>query len=334
MAIINQLECTTFSGNTGFGKCFYQPAPRKYAIEAPKGSVLTAEQLVDIEATFRSLLVHDDPAQRYHSFGAFEDWEDQAEDRQQQTFGSGRKVTTRDPTEQMVFRLYDGGLCTQKNILDFDNAHTGYDTYYVDANNYLQAEATYDNAGKRALKGFHADEFYAFPMKQPTGSEVASYRISIAHGNAKAMQRRMAVIPLGFNFDMMRMDYAMQNATLENVTPNGAASGVFHIQVMGGCGNDNLTALYPVLLANIARFTVYNRATGAPITITSATANADKTAIILALNTADTDYPVVGPNGKIGFGLALPSVLGTAGIKWYEAVIPANFKYPLELLAT
>lgn len=332
MATINALDCTSHRGNTGWGRCSYDPQYRRFAILVPKGTIITAEQLSDVITYLRGKLTADSYVSRFFAFGPFEDWEDQSEDRAQQTLGSGRKVTTKDPTEQLVYSMLDGGLCTQKNNLDFDGAHTGYDILYIDKNNVMQAQVTTDANGQIALKGFDMGELYVFPFKQPTSSTVALFRISIEHTDAKQMQRDMAVVDLNTSFATMRQEYAIQNAVLSNVTPGGAAAGVFHVAVMGGCGSDNLAVLYPTLLANIARFVVKNHATQAAITITTAALNTAGTAIVLTLSTVDTDYPT--PPALIDISLASPQTLGTAGMKWYESYVPAGQTGALQVAAT
>lgn len=314
MAVINQLNCTTFTGgNTGFGRCYYEPKPRKYAILVPKGTIITAADFATIQTYLQGKLINDNAALRFHALGQFEDWEDNSEDRAQQTFGSGRKITTKEPTEQLNYVMYDGGLCNQKNALDFDGAHKGYEVLYVDTENFLQFEMTTTTAGAAAAKGFDMGEFYTYPFKQPTPSNVAMYRISISHENVKEMQKNMGVVPLGFNFDTMRNTYAIQNATLTDVTPGGAAAGVFTVQIMGGCGSDNLATIYGSALASATLFNV--TAAGAAITTTYAL-NAAGDAVVFTMDTLDADYPNAGD--PIDISMKAPSLFTAAGISYYE----------------
>ncbi len=124
--------------------------------------------------------------------------------------------------------------------------------------------------------------------------------------------------------DTIAAQYAVQNVGLTNVTPGGASVGVFTFALSGGCGTDNLAKLYPVIMANVARYTFKNTATQAAITITSVALNATGDAFVFTLNTADPDYPT--PPATIDFNLVAVSTLATAGAAYFE--LPTIFTFP------
>src|ERR1043166_4913853 len=318
----NQITCSLFKGNTGIGRCNYTFRPYRYAILIPKGTIVTATNLGATQATaiayIKSMLVNDNDALRWHAFGPISSPTANGEDRVQETRDDGSKITTRDSTNGQIYKLYKGQLCTAKNILDFENAHESFDVFYVDDKGFSLWEQTTDTTGQPALKGFLMDEFYPYATGNATYQNEATIQFTIMHTDAKGMLRQMTVFDLrDYNFEQVVQDNSIQNAILQNITPTGATAGVFTISLIGGCTpGDNLVALYGSTIINIARFAVTNAATGAAITFAVAQA-ATSPDIVFTLTTSDADYPT--PPGLINFKMVAPSVLGAAGIKWYES---------------
>lgn len=320
MAEINVLDCTTRRGNTGLGKCQYKLKPRRFAIFTPKGEIITAANLANWAAYLISKLIHNDPLQRWYCIGPLKGFDPNGEALKAYSYQDGSKVTTADATESMLYQLANS-LCVAKNLQDFDNSESSFDVFYIDTDDMAQLYQTTTTGNAVAVKGFIPDEISTPAPDQPNYGTPGIPKIQITHNNPKDNIRNMAIIDMKSSpMQQLSERYAVQTVTATEVTPGGAAAGVFHIAFMGGCGSDNLAKEFPTQLPVGARFTAKNAATLGVITITGVALNAAGTAVVFTLNAADADYPTVG----LGILIDQVSVSdwATGGMAYFELPDP------------
>lgn len=303
MAVLDAANCSKNQRNTGLGTCPFNPDLIRYIMAVPKGTTFTAADLADIQTVLQDGFLADAYADRFHLFGAFESIDNQSEDRQQQTLGYGRKVTTRDAQYYFNFQYLDGYMCAHKNNLAFNGRQSEYDWFFIDNANVVWGTTTI-SAGLTLFKGYDFSEFYEQNFMPKDGSNDTIFMLSVGLANAKQMNQDFHSITLDFNIaDLQRvMDVELQQ--LSAIT----GTGEVNILLAGGCGADNLVDTYAALVAT-GNFVVQNAQTGAAITITSVTSGGITPGKYIAFNldSADTDYPASGD--FLSIDLAAPSVL-------------------------
>lgn len=306
MAILNQTSCQTQRGNTGLGKCNFNPDLIKFILAVPKGTTWDADDLADIQSVIAAGLIADAYSSRFHLFGPFEAIEDQSEDRQVQTLGYGTRITTRDEQYSWMFQVLDGYMCGHKNALKFKYSQGGYDYIFIDnSNNYMCTFTSDATTGATLTKGITFTEFYVPNWKPKDGTNENVFRIGITVANAKQMNENL----VNFNTDFYIGDLPrIQDVELQSISAL-TGTGEVNIAISGGCGGNNLVEDYLTALVTSGNFTVQNAATGGAITVTSWAVAGTSPNRYAALNmdSADTDYPSSG--GQVVVDLAAPSVL-------------------------
>jgi hypothetical protein len=318
MSYVNQLVCAALRGNTGIpNSCQHNPDLIKWILAVPKGTTFTAAQLADFETTIQAGLVNDTYSSRFHLFGAtdgFYGFEDASEDRQQQTFGYGNKVTTRDAQYYWNFMYLDGAMCAHMSYLQFKGREKEFDYIFIDAKRNFMGTFTLGTNKEYLFKGVRVTEFYENNWKPKDGSNETVFMLSVGISNARQLNEDYAFVTADF-------DIADLNQVKDvRITALGAVSGTGEVNIMlhDGCGGRNLVQLYGSAIANVARFTATNVSTGAAITITATTIGgvAEGSYLIFNMDDTDTDYPSAG--GFIEIDLVAPSVLVAASLDYYD----------------
>jgi hypothetical protein len=309
-------DCGAGGGNTGLPSCQWNPDLIIGSLKIPKGTVLTAAQLVDLEATIQALLVHDTYASRAHRFGRFEEIDDQSEDRAQKTWGYGGKTTTREETYDWVFYYTDGGFCTHQAYKRFSGRHREYDELFIDQSGHLIGRKALDANGVYGLAGIQLKEFYVKNWKPSNGSDPAMYACNYKAADAKQLNEQLVSIEM--DFDIFALD-TIKDIDLQPVgTTIVDADGDINVSVTSGCGGQNLVELYGATIANAARFAVTNASTGVAIAFAVASGGSGDSAYV-AFNVDDTDAAYPSAGGHIKIETVAVSTVHTAVGEYYES---------------
>lgn len=313
--------CGPASGNIGNGGgCNFDIGLIVGAMPVPKGTVLTAAQVADLRATLQAMLVNDTYASRAFRMGRFLEIDDQSEERQQKTWGYGKKTTTRGETYDWVFYYTDGGLCMHKNMMNFAPNAANYDYFFYDDNRNLIGTSGVDANGVQGFAGVSIDELYVAPWKPANGSDPAMYMVNFKISDTTQLNESLAVIQQ-IPFDLFSLSVVNN---VELLVPSGStiivdADGDIPIGIQGGCGGQNLVERYGATIANVARFAAKNQLTGAAITITGVTITGVGASqyLLFNLDHEDTDYPSAGE--YITINMVSVSTLNTAGLGYIES---------------
>lgn len=172
-----------------------------------------------------------------------------------------------------------------------------------------------ETTGAKQNQGLSLSMLHTHDMKRPTRSTVPVYAISLGFADPAELNEKVFAIKLPETLRFRNLK-AVQDLMLENITPAGAATGVFTVGVFAGSGNSNFAAnsTLSTAMANSTRWIVTRKDNGAVIPTSGVTVNGTKTGFALAMNTAHANYTV---GVKAYIDVASVSTLATAGIKWY-----------------
>lgn len=319
MATLNAVYCGAGSGNLGLSDCNFDPDLLVGAIAIPRGTVYTAEQLIDFQATLQAQALNNSYALRAHIFGGFIEIDDQSEDTQEWTSGYGNKYVTRGEVYSWAFRYLDGGMCQHKNYLHFKDRQKQFDFLFFDASYNIIGTNRLDSNGIPGFGGVNLTQLYVYNWKPKTGDQATQYRIRFQLANARQLNEDLAFISV--DFDPYSDIEQVQDVNLSAVGATAIvdADGDINIGVVSGCGGNNMVQTYGATLANVARFIATNASTGGVITITAITIGGSGDSQYLAFNfdDTDTDYPAAG--GYINLSLVGVGTLITAGLGAFES---------------
>lgn len=245
MAKLNQAACVTLFGNTGMPTtCTFNPGLIIGALAMPTGTVLSPSDLADIQATIQDGLINDTYGSRFHLFGKFEGINFQNEDRQQQTYGYGRKVTTRPATYYWQFPWLDGALCKQIAYTRFNYREGEFEYLLIDDQRNMIGTLGYTATDLQGLRGLSVSEFYTENWNPKDGTNETQFMTNI--GLADATQINQYVSMANLDFDIFALNQ-VQDVNLILTSADGEASSVggFTLDVIAGCGNANLVELFP-----------------------------------------------------------------------------------------
>lgn len=310
MSLLNQLNCINEAGNTGVGACSLDFKKIVGAILTPKGYTIPVADM----ATSASLLAKlqadalaTNKADRIYPISGFVNAEDNSTGLQKQTFNYGPEAPVRDGINNWVFQFVKGGLTLLAKLRLF-NKSTAYDFLFFDDENRIMGTIGTDLDGAQVMKAIPSMYFWAHQWKANTGQAVSEYKIEFSF---LPQYINEYVASAALEVDIPTNVVGLQDVTLTGL-PDVTAGSYDVVAVAGGA---NLGDLYETELADEALWVAKNFATGAAITITGVTYNSAK-GFVLALDTADPDYPA---SGFVTINLAAPSVLAAAGIVGYES---------------
>lgn len=303
--------------NTGKSEYSYNPGIAIGGFLAPlSNSTLTAENMADIANFINAQLHHDDPLKRWQIVGPYEDVEDQSEEAQVQTLGYGRKIVTDRGYQGVKYPFLEGGKDYANKLIQYNGLHEFYRYFEVDINGVMIGTVVKDETtGAKQNQGLSLSMLHTHDMKRPTRSTVPVYAISLGFADPAELNEKVFAIKLPETLRFRNLK-AVQDLMLENITPAGAATGVFTVGVFAGSGNSNFAAnsTLSTAMANSTRWIVTRKDNGAVIPTSGVTVNGTKTGFALAMNTAHANYTV---GAKAYIDVASVSTLATAGIKWY-----------------
>lgn len=316
MAYLFQLPCANFTGNTGIPvTCTLNPDELIGLLAIPKGTTFTAAQLAAFQTTLQAGLVNDTYGSRYHRIGQFEEIDDQSEDRVQKTFGYQRKVTIQNGKYYWNFRYLDGAFCMHQSLINFRNREQEFDYLIVDkSNNFIGTYKLDATTNAYLYKGVSVTELYENDWKPKTGDDENSYILSMGIRDSAQLNKYMANVTADFDF------WALNTVKDVRISSLGALSGIgtVNLGIYAACGGLNLVQTYGSTIANVARFSAKNTATGATITISSVTVGGvgQNSYLIFDMDVSDTDYPAIG--SQITIDMVAPSVLVAAGLDYFD----------------
>lgn len=292
MATLNLAGCASRDGNTGLpSSCVHNPEQLIGNIALPKGTVWGAAELADIRNTIQNGFLNATYTSRYQRFGRYEEIADNSEERTEQTFGYGNKVTVRGEKYFWTFTYIDGAFCAHKNYLKFKGRENEFDFLFVDnAGNIIGTEA-YDTDGNLAgLKGVAVTEFRENNWKPNDGSATTVYTLNIGIADSADLNERYAFVTV--DFDVFGLGL-VEDVVLSNIST--LAAGIVAITVIGGCGGQNFVESFP-LIADASLFDIKNRITGQDIDADTVTilGSGQNSYLRFDLDDTDPDYPAVG----------------------------------------
>jgi len=321
MATLNLLTCDTASGNTGIGKCVRMLQAAVGGFFIPKGTGISAADAVNLK-TFIAGKVHAAVyAERWHPVGNWNTITAQDQEEVTQTFEDGSSYTNRDGYYSAMYRHLNG-QCFHQSLRRFEGRQEQYDYLEVDKDGRLVGVAGYNAAGLEMLYGFDLSRIHIPNLTRATQAEAVGYWLTLDLADATEMNDRVMMMDakdvqgIKFNPLAYAKSQSVKDVFLSNLTPSGAASGVFTIFVAEGCNDVSIGKTYGAALT-AANVVAKNKTTGAPITVTSFVVQAtDAAPYILTLDTTDPDYPATG---YIELTLTGVTSLFTALGNYYEA---------------
>lgn len=303
MSKLNELNCSKFTKNTGFGACFLDWKQFKGMIIYQSPRVFSNTELANIEDTLQNDAFTDAKSLRGYPVHNFVALTDNTEDVIIQTFDYGAKAIVRDGDYDLTFEFQDGGACLTRSGRTLNGKQ--YILLY-DSENKIMGQNLNGQFATIPLQFL-----YFKPFKAATGSTAASYGVRLVfqahYGNEDS-----AVIKAGFDISEIS---GLQDIVLEKKGYNKNTS-LLNVSIVTDCGASDLYDAYSVKFTG-GMFVVTNTSTGAPITVSTVTPIPGTKTFNIQLLHADPDMPT---DGTISVNLAVPSVLTGAGIVGYEGV--------------
>lgn len=309
-----RVYCVRTSKNTGKPDCVHNPGLWKGGFLAPvSNAIISAADMVDLKTFIEAQVHHDDPAMRWHNFNPFEGIENKSEAAKSVTLPNGRTIMTDRSHPAYEVQFLTGGKCFHEAMQSFNGLEEMYVFFPYDIKNNLMGTVAdeLDTDGNVQMTGYSLNVFYTHDWIAQTAGAVIEYKTLIGFANAQEMNEDYFVIQAPYN---LTKTVGVQDVAIANVTPSGAAAGVFTLSFLAGCGNTDLVSKLGSSFVNASNFTVVNDVTKAAVAFTVA-ANAAGNAIVFTLSTADTDYDT-GVNARIS--MKAVSALATAGFKYFE----------------
>lgn len=316
-----KIDCGTVNKNMGKGGCGFTPGLSTMGYLAPESNAIVKEEnMVDdatLQAFINAQLHHNDPLKRWHVAGPYRGVDDQSEDPTSFTDEYGDMDITDDVRYRYSFR-HRNGECYHRNLRTFNKQHDKYVYFDVDSSNTLLGtiHPDLDEDGNQQMTGYTLNLLFAPGPKKADRSNPMDYRLMLGFADTTEHADRRFAVKTGFNHRLLR---GVTEVVLKDVTPSGAAAGVYHVQPMAGCGQTNLAKSLGAALADAGAWVANARDDGNEITISSVALNTSGDAYIITLDTSDTDYDVAD---TIEINLETVSALETLGAKWYANTDP------------
>lgn len=316
MASWEAVACENQSANQRVGTCIDDYGQITNVIAVRKGTVIDASILEDdalLEQFLADAAVEDNAANRYYMTGLFDGFAQTNTDAQTQTATNGRIRTTGQGFFGFDLTQWDNGRCAYQNLLKLHQSQDRFDFFLVHSGNKIGGVKRTDSVGKTGLGGVHMMQVFVPNWTMADGgSNGTGYMIQFRVGDSNQLRELYAGREV--DFDLASTMAGLIDLDLEI---DEQANTVFEITVTTKCGGVNIAEIYPTEIIQQSAWLVTNAATGAAITKTSITLDADNN-VIMDLQGGDPDYPAVGE--QIKFAMTAPSVLSGLGIMGYEAV--------------
>lgn len=296
--------------NTGKAAFAFLPALWKGYFLAPITNCdITANDALDLKTFIDTQLHLADPTRRWQHATKIEGVEDQTEAASQQTLPNGRTIFTDRSKPLFTMQFVDGGLGSHIARLSYNGLEEYYRIFPYDANNVLGGAVSEDS--DVVMTGMTLENHYTHDYKPATRTTVAEFKTSVQL-LAEEMNEKGWYIKANCS---LAKRLAVRDVLMTDITPGGAAAGVFEIAYTEGNGDINLlTQLTAAVLADADNFTVKRATTGNAIDFTVAV-NTAGTGVKFTLDTGDTDYSATA---KARIALKDPAALGVLGLKWFE----------------
>lgn len=307
MSVLNITNCADDNKNTGFGTCTLDFGAIVGAFILPRDVAFTDAKLADLRDTLDDAAVEDRP-ERIYPFHGFEAITDNTEDPTFQTMASGRAVFIKEGNYNWIMQFIDGGLCLSNKLRSFNNGN--WSALFYDQKNNLFGYKTTNDLGEDVLKGVPLDTIYTFPWKANDFTNVTQYRTQFSF-KPSYVNEQIGFVQADFPLSEVK---GVKDVGLVVTAP--LTAGVVGVDAFVSCGGDDMHAQYDTELAVVGAWVAKNKATGAPITITTVVSNA--TGWTITLNTADPDYPSIG--NQLTLSLASASVLSGLSVVGYEGL--------------
>jgi hypothetical protein len=265
-----------------------------------------------MKAHINSQLHHDDPTKRWQQFSRIEGQEDKTEKSTTQSLPNGRMLVTDRSHPAWEFQFVDGGKGNHIAKMSYN----GYEEYYVifpysKVSNVLEGCESEDDAD--VMTGYTLGLHYTHDVEPATRTTVAAYKTLVQLADAAEMNEKSYQVKCNCSCAKL---LGVREGLLSDITPGGAAAGVFDIALTEGDGDTNLVTQLGTSLIAAGNFTCINNTTGNAITFAVA-ANPLGTGIRFTLSTVDADYDDAGGVFARISGAAV-SVLAAAGCKYFE----------------
>ncbi len=205
--------------------------------------------------------------------------------------------------------------CTWAGYQQLQNFHLrkGMLAVFIDENWNLQHLTT-----DTGICGFSLHQLEVLPFGEPDTGKAVKYELRIALADIDE-KKRAKHTDLGFNpFHPLQGLKGIDDTVLEEVTPGGAASGVFHIALKGTDGQTNLVPDLAAILNTASAWNLVN-ASGAAVTISGVTVHStgmEKDAFILTCTTTG-NYGTAGD--PLYLSQANIATLAGLGVKYQES---------------
>ena len=304
MPKINELNCSAFTKNVGFGACFLNWKLFKGMFIYQTQRSFSVAELAALQTTLQKDAYNDSKALRGYPVHNFVALTDNSEDVIVQTFDYGAKAIVRDGDYDLTFEFQEGGACLTGAGRTLNGQQ--YVLLYDSENKILGQ----DNNG--VFTTIPLQFLYFKPFKAASGSVAASYGVRLVF-NAHYGNEDSAVVKAGF--DLSEID-GVQDITLQKMGFN-KNTGMLNVRVVTDCGASDLYSQYSAALV-AGLWNASNTATGAPITVTSVTPIAATKSFNVQLLKTDPDWPA---DGTISIGMSVISLLTAANIVGYECEV-------------
>jgi hypothetical protein len=270
------------------------------ALLSPRGSVLTATQLVNPLTTLQGNLIAEPRSGRSFIIGKLGKFKDDSDSEKTEDM-DGLKNTTFEGNYDFMWQILNGGKCKHQTLRQFNFQQALYDVYFIDESFNMWGTNVPDASGNAQLGG------YTLHWKQKTQTTDNNYGIQFRLDDVKQMNENYAYVSLGFNPLNPANLLGVKDVT---ITATGTA-GTFTVTGSVGCGTTNLALLYGSALAAPGAWTVKDNTAVTTLTISGVTLN--------AAGNAYTFTVTGGSSGdKLNIGLKTIAV---------TSVSPYNIKY-------
>lgn len=268
-----------------------------------------------LKTELQAAVINADSSQRIQIMETIQESEAQGSDPVQQSFGYGLNKTVYSGQYGMRAFFGDDNLAKHQKRQQFNKRAGEFLVMLIDEDQQLICTKGDDGTGKVVLVGFSMADFLADNNAMDFG-EGAKQSVNISFSDPNEFNNgNLMIEPCGFNVIK----------TIKNVTDivltavSAVSTRVVSVAPMAMNGNigTNLAAVYPTVLAGsgtaLTLWKGRDRATGLPLTLTSAVKATLNGVDVITLTWAATNFPTAP--GKIDVYLDTPANLATAGLK-------------------
>lgn len=306
---LNKIYCGTDAKNTGICDCFLDPKLITGAILIPKSRVLTAAEVLAIQATLEGL-VETTKANRIYPIQGFVAITDNSEDPTNQTFGYGSLEPVREGSYNWIFQYRKGGVNLSNALRSFNGLTAKYSVIFIENQNILLGTKKDDATGATGMAGIPLEVLYNFPWKANDGSNLAQYRIQFGF-RPEYINENIAFVKVATTEYLLSELVGLEDINLTIVEADDTADTV-DVTATTDCGSNNLYDLFADEIAQATAWVV-KKADGTAVTVT------------VAKNTTTEGWTLAYTTAEVEDGdtitLAAPTVLAAApiSVSGYEA---------------